>query len=191
VQGWTIRLAVIGLMATAGTAKMGLRRVLGCALVTVLFAGRASAQTPDLLRFPEDETKFAVRLAVEGAATRLTRRSCQGVLADFTDASGERLSTKLVATGKSPADAFRSLLFADDRDAPQCRRGVTLAFTQTGSRFIHVCGRHFRNAFLLNRATTEIILIHEFLHALGLGENPPTSQEITERVTMRCDRWTP
>jgi len=92
--------------------------ILACALLTAMCASRASAQTPDLLRFPPDETKFSVRLAVEGAATRLTRRSCQGVLADFTDASGERLSTTLVATGKSPADAFRSLLFADDRDAP-------------------------------------------------------------------------
>jgi len=164
--------------------------ILACALVTALCACRASAQAPDLLRFPPDETKFSVRLAVEGAATRLARRSCQGVFADFTDASGERLSTKLLATGRSPADAFGLLRFLDDRDAPQCRRGVTLAFTQIGSRVIRVCGRHFRNAFMLNRATTEIILIHEFLHALGLGENPPTSQEITERVTMRCDRWT-
>ena len=29
-------------------------------------------------------------------------------------------------------------------------------------------------------------MIHEFLHTLGLGENPPTSQEITERVSNRC-----
>ncbi|MGH9253012.1 MAG: hypothetical protein ACRD3C_00415 [Vicinamibacterales bacterium] len=30
------------------------------------------------------------------------------------------------------------------------------------------------------------LVIHEFLHALGLGENPPTSDEITERVTAKC-----
>ena len=29
-------------------------------------------------------------------------------------------------------------------------------------------------------------MIHEFLHTLGLGENPPTSQAITEQVEFRC-----
>jgi len=35
-------------------------------------------------------------------------------------------------------------------------------------------------------AYAEMILIHELLHTLGLGENPPTSLEITARVTERC-----
>ena len=120
------------------------RSVLACALVTAMFTGRASAQTPGLFQFPEDETGFAVRLAVDGAATRLARPGCQDLFADFSDASGQRLSTTLGASGKSPADAFGLLRFSDDRDAPQCRAGVTLAFTQTGSRFIRVCGRHFK-----------------------------------------------
>jgi hypothetical protein len=46
-----------------------------------------------------------------------------------------------------------------------------------------MCGREFRNR---NRTAAEIIIIHEFLHVLGLGENPPTSDEITERVAARC-----
>jgi hypothetical protein len=29
-------------------------------------------------------------------------------------------------------------------------------------------------------------LIHEILHTLGLGENPPSSREITARVLSRC-----
>ena len=32
----------------------------------------------------------------------------------------------------------------------------------------------------------EIIIIHEFLHSLGLGENPPSSAEITKQVQTRC-----
>jgi hypothetical protein len=31
-----------------------------------------------------------------------------------------------------------------------------------------------------------MILIHEWLHTLRLGENPPTSLEITAQVTERC-----
>jgi hypothetical protein len=30
------------------------------------------------------------------------------------------------------------------------------------------------------------LVIHEQLHALGLGENPPTSTYITTRVYHRC-----
>jgi len=32
----------------------------------------------------------------------------------------------------------------------------------------------------------EAVIIHETLHSLGLGENPPTSDEITRRVFSRC-----
>jgi len=162
------------------------RRVLACALVTVLLASRAGAQTPVLFGFLESDSRLAVQRAVEGAAARLARPGCQDLFADFTDEAGQRLSTTLVASGRSQAEAFALLRFFDDREAPQCRAGTTLAFTQAGSRLIRVCGRQFRDRFLQNRRTTEIIVIHEFLHALGLGENPPTSQAITERVAIRC-----
>ena len=32
----------------------------------------------------------------------------------------------------------------------------------------------------------EAILIHEALHSLGLGEDPPSSDYITERIRARC-----
>jgi hypothetical protein len=36
------------------------------------------------------------------------------------------------------------------------------------------------------RREAEAILIHEILHTLGLGENPPSSAEITRQVWRRC-----
>jgi len=159
--------------------------LLACILVAAA-SGRASAQMPDRFRVPEDETGFAVRLAVEGAATRLAGAGCRELFADFSDATGQRLSTTLAASGKSPAEAFGLLRFSDNRETPLCRSGVTLAFTLTGSRFIRVCGRHFRNEFMRNRTTAENVLIHELLHALGLGENPPSSNAITRQVAVRC-----
>jgi hypothetical protein len=63
---------------------------------------------------------------------------------------------------------------------------VTLAFTEVGSQVIRVCGGQFRDRFLRQRSNTEIIIIHEFLHTLGLGENPPSSQAITRQVALRC-----
>jgi len=162
------------------------RGVLACALLIGILAGRADAQTAVLLGFMESDVRLAVRRAVEGAAARLARPGCQGLFSDFTDEVGQRLSTTLAASGKSPAEALGVLRFFDDGAAPQCRAGTTLAFTQTGSRLIRVCGLQFRDLFAQNRTTTEIILIHEFLHTLGLGENPPTSRAITERVAARC-----
>ena len=37
-----------------------------------------------------------------------------------------------------------------------------------------------------DRGYLNVMMIHELLHTLGLGENPPTSQDITVRVTNRC-----
>jgi hypothetical protein len=40
---------------------------------------------------------------------------------------------------------------------------------------------------LANRSTAaELLVIHELLHTLGLGENPPSSVDITRVVTSRC-----
>jgi hypothetical protein len=30
------------------------------------------------------------------------------------------------------------------------------------------------------------VILHEMLHTLGLGEDPPTSQEITAQVVAAC-----
>jgi hypothetical protein len=162
------------------------RTVLVCALWAGVLADPAGADPSVLLGFRDSDIRFAVAGAIEGAAARLSRRSCQAVLSDFSDESGRNLSARLLASGRSPADAFGALRSVDDHRAPQCRAGTILAFTQPGSSIIHVCGREFTKRSMRNRMTAEIILIHEFLHTLGLGENPPTSQAITERVALRC-----
>jgi hypothetical protein len=155
-------------------------------LCAVVIGGPAKAEAQVLLGFVDSDARFAVQGAIQGAAARLARPSCHRVLSDFVDESGLDLETRLLASGRSPADAFAALRFVDSRAAPQCRAGTTLAFTQTGSPAIHVCGRLFMKRSMRNRLTAEIIVIHEFLHALGLGENPPTSQAITEQVVVRC-----
>ena len=161
-------------------------RVLACALLIGPLTSSVSAQTLVLFGFLEGETRVYVRRAVEGAAARLGHPGCQALLTDFSNASGHPLSTTLAASGRNPVQAFVQLRFIEDRDAPQCVGGATLAFTQVDSRVIRVCGRQFKDRFLGNRSTTEFIMIHEFLHTLGLGENPPTSQAITEQVKFRC-----
>ena len=151
-----------------------------------IIAGPSNAGAQVLLGFVDSNARFAVQGAFEGAAARLSRQACQEVLADFADESGEDLRTRLLAKRKGPVDAFAALRLVDSRRAPQCRTGATLAFTQIDSAVVHVCSAAFVKRSLRNRSVAEIILIHEFLHTLGLGENPPASDAITGQVTLRC-----
>ena len=167
---------------------MGRRAVFMWSLCAAIVAAPPDAEAQVLLGFIDGNARFAVQGAITGASVRLARPSCQRVLSDFADPSGRDLETRLVASGKSPAEALAALRFVDSREEPQCS-GTTLAFTQAGSSVIHVCGRSFTERALQDRLTADIIVIHEFLHTLGLGENPPTSQEITAQVARRCGGW--
>jgi hypothetical protein len=40
----------------------------------------------------------------------------------------------------------------------------------------------------LDPSLAAALIIHEELHSLGLGEDPPTSKEITAKVIERCGR---
>ena len=162
------------------------RTVLAHVLFFGVLAGSTSAEEIILLGFTDINSRLVVQRAVEGAAVRLARPSCQDVLNDFADQSGRPLGTKLAASGTSVADAFKSLRFYDDRQAWRCRTGTALAFTEIGSLVIRFCGNRFAKSFSQSSTATEIVVIHEFLHALGLGENPPTSQAITAQVARRC-----
>lgn len=48
------------------------------------------------------------------------------------------------------------------------------------------CVRGSSGGCPLDGAVGELVIIHELLHALGLGENPPTSHEIVALVWRRC-----
>ncbi|HEY6547572.1 MAG TPA: hypothetical protein VI589_06690, partial [Vicinamibacteria bacterium] len=62
-----------------------------------------------------------------------------------------------------------------------------LALTTPGSRVVRVCGPRFVNESKRNARHAEATVIHEVLHTLGLGENPPSSDSITHRVIKRCN----
>jgi hypothetical protein len=129
---------------------------------------------------------LTVGAALQGATRRLSTLKCQQLFDDFTDQAGRALATSLATTGTAPMDVLAELYFVDGDDARQCRKddGV-VAFTTPGGRVIHVCGKRFVQ-FDRNRAGGEILLIHELLHALGVGENPPSSARITKAVRNRC-----
>ncbi|MFI5198532.1 MAG: hypothetical protein ACHQJD_07930 [Thermoanaerobaculia bacterium] len=124
--------------------------------------------------------------ASERAATKLRRPECQEVLSDFRDAGGRRLSLVLEDRGLSANAFLASLVFVDGRATPLCATGRAAAGANPGSVFIGVCKETFARIAREDPGLAANAIIHEMLHALGLGENPPTSEEITRQVVKRC-----
>jgi len=133
---------------------------------------------------------MVVNDALDGAVRRLARPQCQQLFTDFADPAGHALSDTLAASGKTAGESLADLYFVEGDGSPQCRANDwTAAFTVPRSRVIYVCGTQFvGDRFPLAHDLQEILLIHELLHALGLGENPPTSAHITDAVRTRCGK---
>ena len=128
----------------------------------------------------------ALQKAVAGARRRLERPACQALFSEFRDLSGRRLQENLDALGQTPATYLGLVLFADASRHAHCKAGGVFAFTSPNSRVVYVCGAELSEAAGRNLGVVEAVLIHEELHSLGLGENPPTSEEITARVLSTC-----
>ena len=134
-------------------------------------------------------TRAALERAGEGALRRLRDPECQQVFSDFRDAEGRPLREKLEATGQTGAGYLSSrIFFADGSGARACQSSDNLAVTNPGSAVVFLCARQFRERVFRDPAWVEAALIHEELHSLGLGENPPSSLEINEQVARRCGR---
>jgi hypothetical protein len=88
----------------------------------------------------------------------------------------------LRSTGRTAQEQIDLLVFESGLGRPGCRGGQ-LAFTHIGSPAVSICLRPFT---LLRPREQEAVLIHEMLHSLGLGENPPESVAITTQVLKRC-----
>jgi hypothetical protein len=130
----------------------------------------------------------AARRRLEEAAHWLSFERCQQLLLDFADESGQPLGGRLAELRVTVVEYLRLIVFEDGTGRSRCRQDGILAFTSPGSRVIYLCGRDFMRA--AERAPDDVraMVIHEMLHSLGLGENPPSSREITRRVRERCLR---
>lgn len=126
--------------------------------------------------------------ALEGAADRLAQPRCQEIFDEFSDQSGRRLSDTLAALGEDGPSFLGRLFIYDAGGHDLCLSGRALAIARPGARVVQVCGELFKQAYVHDPMLAEAVLIHEALHSLGLGENPPSSQEITSRVRKLCGR---
>jgi len=126
--------------------------------------------------------------AILDAQSRLERAACRGVFSDFRTADGRSLQESLDAAGASGGQYLESLVFFDGNGKSRCDDRGTLASTSPNSRVIYVCGPQFLDRARRDPGLASALIIHEELHSLGLGENPPTSKHITAHVIERCGR---
>ena len=118
---------------------------------------------------------------------RLDEPRCRELFHDFADAAGRTAQENLDAIGQTGQGYLGWLWFADGSGHSRCRMTEVLAFTVPGSRVIHFCGDRFRRQIVRRGlGVLAVAILHEELHSLGVGENPPTSIEITRRVELRC-----
>jgi len=165
--------AVIFLLAGAGSLASNLPR-----------DGVGSGQVRPL----DMPVRVSLKRAIDDAAEKLESARCREVFSDYRDGSGRTLLANLEATGMDGPSHLRNLTFAAGQYRSDCRLPNVLALASPGKGVISICGAQFLQRQRLDPGFAAALLIHEQLHALGLGENPPRSREITARVIARCGR---
>ena len=135
----------------------------------------------------------AVARARQGASRRLETAECRKLLNEFKDRNGRPLEANLESFQMSPGEYLQMLPFFDGSATTNCRRGAVELVTSPGLLPVYVCPgaagtaqSRFSSVQLRDPAFAEVMVIHEMLHTLGLGENPPTTFEITDQVRRRC-----
>ena len=108
------------------------------------------------------------------------------MLSDFRDAAGRTIQENLDRVGDTPRSYLPRITFREGLDRHHCKNPGILAFTSIGGREVFICSRQFWQVYRADPPRVEALLIHEMMHTLGLGENPPSSTEINARVRKRC-----
>jgi hypothetical protein len=173
-------------------AAVGLVALVGWGSVTGLepwvpLPPAASAAAPAHMGL-HPRAAVALKRMLELAEEKLANPICREVFGEFQDTAGRPLDRVLESAGRDAAGLLRGLEFVDGSGSLACGDRRTLAWTNPGARTIRLCSLEFADAAHSHPQFAANLLIHESLHSLGLGENPPSSSEITERVGRKCGR---
>lgn len=132
----------------------------------------------------------AIERARTDAMKRLRDPGCSRVLTEFRDPAGRTLAENLIPWGVSAADYLLLVAFRDGTELVRCRKASVEMVTTPGLPAVFVCpaGNRLNSRFaqVADPSLAQAMIIHEMLHTLGLGENPPSTFEITERVRHQC-----
>jgi hypothetical protein len=148
-------------------------------------AGEIGAAERPNVRLVGEAGRRALTRALVAAADRLSRPECEALLGEFRDGEGRTLQENLTELGVDAPGYLATVLFYDGYRNGRCAKRDVIALTTPGARVVFVC-HGFYQRWLHEPDFAEAVLIHEALHTLGLGENPPSSREITGRVLDRC-----
>src|SRR5262249_8674585 len=154
-----------------------------------LFSAAGHAQDDPALRtgwIHNPATRFAIERATRGAMDRLDKPECRQVLSEFRGSSGRASEGRLDAPGGTPRGLLGRITFHEGRDTRACRNAAVLAFSTVGNGHVYVCSPQFWEEYRSSATRAEATVIHEMMHTLGLGENPPTPMEIDAQVLKRC-----
>ncbi len=158
---------------------------LGRCVFTTILAAASAASADGARRALTPRDAAAVERAREGAARRLGDAGCRRVFSDFHDARGRTIERNLEEWSMEPAEYLQVVPFVDGSGESLCNRGKVMLVSTPNVPRVIVC-RGFAGVQRSAPKVAESLVIHEVLHTLGLGENPPSSGEITRRVEERC-----
>lgn len=129
----------------------------------------------------------AVSAAVRDASRRLADPGCQQIFSDFQDRAGQSLARVLEAKGETGSSYVRWIIFYNGSEEALCLHRAKVAGTNPGDRIVHVCPQ-FTRTQRADPGYAAALIIHEQLHSLGVGEDPPSSAAITRQIIARCGR---
>jgi hypothetical protein len=146
---------------------------------------QAAQSVPEFVGWVDPVVRAAVTRAFAFALERLGRESCRKVFSEFYDADGRSLTENLEALNLTAGKQLTSIRVAEGAHERPCADPGVVAYTHPRAATIFVCGHRFVSLSRLDPRLAAALILHEQLHCLGLGENPPESREITASV-LRC-----
>ena len=138
-----------------------------------------------LLHLPDPVSYHVARKTLDLAWVRLARSNCADLLNAFTDRAGRPLDERRRELAVDRQTYLTMIVFIDGSREMPCLKG-SFAFTTPGSRVVRFCVEELKRTWQAGPDYAASGVIHEMLHTLGLGEDPPSSAEITRRVLAGC-----
>ncbi len=123
-----------------------------------------------------------VRSALDEASRVLAGDQCRLLLTEFRDDRQRLLQDHLVRLNLDIHAYLSFVIFVDsDRSCAN-----TLMYTAPFSRVVWVCSGNAERIAAASHWRFTRSVIHEVLHTLGLGQDPPTQDEIDSRIERSC-----
>jgi len=137
------------------------------------------------LHLPDPVAYQVARKTLDLAWKRLGRIKCADLMNVFVDRAGRPLNERLRELAFDRQTYLTMIVFVDGSREMPCIRG-SFAYTTPGSRVVRLCVDELKRTWQTGPEHAVSRVIHEMLHTLGLGEDPPSSAEITRRVLAGC-----